>query len=46
LNTEFTLDEIKRTVDGMAPNAAVGAFGIDIAAIKLLLDSTIFGPMI
>lgn len=37
LNNEFDIDELRDTVRGMSSTAAVGAFGIDVDAIKLLL---------
>jgi hypothetical protein len=38
LDVEFTVSEIRAAVHGMNNAAAVGAFGLDISIIKLLLD--------
>jgi hypothetical protein len=38
LDAEFTVSEIKAVVHGMNNAAAVGAFGLDISIIKILLD--------
>lgn len=38
MDSEFSVSEIRDTVHGMNNAAAVGAFGLDLHVIKLLLD--------
>ncbi len=45
LNAKFDVAEVRATVAGMA-NSSVGAFGLDVQAVKILLDSEIFAPLV
>lgn len=46
LNSEFSVVELREVVQGMCQSAAVGAFGLELSVIKILLDSDVFGPML